>query len=511
MMEERADRCVHKLFAEPSMFCLSILESKILSTSFTPLYGGPMSQATSPTTNPANTPAKKGRLHSLDIYRGLIMISLAFGGFGLLQTSRNLQDADATTIIGQGEYATEIRWDVVEQQFSHVQWAGYGFWDMIQPSFMFMVGVSMAFSYAKRKRRGDNYAELLFHAFTRSVVLVFLGIFLISNGASTNWSLMNVLTQIGLGYTFLFLFWKRGFLIQSVGVVVLLLVTFSAYRFASNVGVPGTAVAQAADADETESEAAVETADEAVDEQEQEMALKRIGLTQKWVDENLVDINPWWHKNANIGHQVDVWLFSSFGKTDRHYNSAGGYQTINFIPALATMLLGLICGDWLKLDRSSWINLLQFFALGAVCIMAGYALHETNVCPLIKRIWTPSWALFSGGICIITLASLYLLFDMLPLSALGLPATVVGTNSIVMYCMHMLLEDWTKVNLVRHFGDKIFQLQPQIGYKLFSPYPIDSPPEFFNLYQPICEAVLVGLCFWVVCLLMYRRKLFVRV
>jgi len=248
MMEERADRCVHKLFAEPSMFCLSILESKILSTSFTPLYGGPMSQATSPTTNPANTPAKKGRLHSLDIYRGLIMISLAFGGFGLLQTSRNLQDADATTIIGQGEYATEIRWDVVEQQFSHVQWAGYGFWDMIQPSFMFMVGVSMAFSYAKRKRRGDNYAELLFHAFTRSVVLVFLGIFLISNGASTNWSLMNVLTQIGLGYTFLFLFWKRGFLIQSVGVVVLLLVTFSAYRFASNVGVPGTAVAQAADA-----------------------------------------------------------------------------------------------------------------------------------------------------------------------------------------------------------------------------------------------------------------------
>jgi predicted acyltransferase len=444
-----------------------------------------MSQATSQTTNPATRQQLKRRLRSLDIYRGLIMITLIFSGFGLLKTARNLQEVEATTIIGQGEFVREIQWDVVEHQFSHVQWVGYGFWDMIQPSFMFMVGVSMAFSYAKRKGRGDNYFEMLFHAFTRSILLVFLGIFLISNGTSTNWSLMNVLTQIGLGYTFLFLFWKRGFLIQSIGVVVLLAVTFSAYRFASNVGVPET-------------------------------GFESIGLNQQWIDDNLEGVAPWWHKNANLGHQVDLWLLNAFGQTDKLFSyNKDGYQTFNFIPSLATMLLGLICGDWLKLKRSSWINLLQFLALGAVCIIAGYALHMTDICPLIKRIWTPSWTLFSGGICIVTLATLYLLFDMLPLGVLGLPATVVGTNSIVAYCMYSLLRPWTTSNLERHFGDKIFQLQPQIGYKMFSPYPFDRPPDFFAQYQPqyqpMCEAIMVGLCFWIVCLWMYRRKLFVRI
>lgn len=424
------------------------------------------------------------RLRSLDIYRGLIMISLAFSGFGLAATARLAQQQDAQTLIGSGDYVREIRWDLVEHHFSHVEWTGWGFWDMIQPSFMFMVGVSMAFSYRHRERRGDSYWKMLWHAAVRSIVLILLGVFLVSNWQShTHWSFMNVLSQIGLGYVLLFLFWKRGLSVQLVGVLVILLVTFAAYRFANDVGVPDSPT-----------------------------ELAEIGLTPEWVDEHLDGIDPWWHKNANLGHNIDVWLLNRLPLVNPFEYNRGGYQTINFIPSLATMLLGLICGEWLAdKKRESWLNVLQMLALAAVCIGAGFALDYFGICPLTKRIWTPSWAIFSGGICIVTLAALYLVFDIVPLGVLGYPATVVGTNSLVMYCMSQLLKPWTRETLQRHFGDRVFHLQPQLGYKMFSPYPFENPPPHFDIYLPMCQAILVGFCFWLVCLWLHRQRLFVRI
>jgi predicted acyltransferase len=99
------------------------------------------------------------RLQSLDAYRGLIMITLAFNGFGLAGTATNhLKAGDSPEL-----------WREVHHQFEHVEWTGCGYWDLIQPSFMFMVGVAMAFSYAKRKALGQSYAWMLGHAAWRSV------------------------------------------------------------------------------------------------------------------------------------------------------------------------------------------------------------------------------------------------------------------------------------------------------------------------------------------------------
>ena len=136
------------------------------------------------------------RLKSLDAYRGLIMITLAFGGFGLASTA-GLQ----LKISPESQF-----WTIVQNQCVHAQWIGCRCWDMIQPSFMFMVGVSLAYSYAKRRKMGHSYVRMLSHACWRSIVLVFLGVFLSSNGGrSINWTFANVLCQIGLGYSFLFL------------------------------------------------------------------------------------------------------------------------------------------------------------------------------------------------------------------------------------------------------------------------------------------------------------------
>ena len=143
---------------------------------------------------------KKGRLVSLDAYRGFIMIVLGAAGFGLYQLSQLPADAPVWNTISY-----EWAWPL-EFNFEHSEWQSdfdmsvVSFWDLLQPAFMFMVGVAMPFSYDRRKRLGQGPVLRTFHALVRAVVLVLLGVFLSSNGASqTNWTFVNVLSQIGLG------------------------------------------------------------------------------------------------------------------------------------------------------------------------------------------------------------------------------------------------------------------------------------------------------------------------
>ncbi len=97
-----------------------------------------MNAKTETSTSNVNTSNPTGeRLYSLDAYRGLIMITLAFAGFGLAKTAENYQQ----------EHGGCVFWETVHFNFTHVEWTGCGYWDLIQPSFMFMVGVAMAYSY----------------------------------------------------------------------------------------------------------------------------------------------------------------------------------------------------------------------------------------------------------------------------------------------------------------------------------------------------------------------------
>src|SRR5262245_58074289 len=133
------------------------------------------------------------RLLSLDAFRGFVMLAMASGGFRCAEVAKNAQFQDSDI------------WKFLGYQCDHVPWVGWALWDLIQPSFMFMVGVSMAYSYAKRQSKGQTYGHMLLHAMVRSLVLVLLGIALMSNfKPRTDFEFVNVLIQIGLGYTFLF-------------------------------------------------------------------------------------------------------------------------------------------------------------------------------------------------------------------------------------------------------------------------------------------------------------------
>ncbi|MGW8180500.1 MAG: DUF5009 domain-containing protein, partial [bacterium] len=97
---------------------------------------------------------KTKRLVSLDAYRGLIMISLISGGFGL------------------SAFAGHPWLNFLAEQSRHVKWEGLVYWDLIQPAFIFMVGVAMPFSYAKRRFLGDSHSKILAHVVQRSILLI---------------------------------------------------------------------------------------------------------------------------------------------------------------------------------------------------------------------------------------------------------------------------------------------------------------------------------------------------
>src|SRR4051812_41260501 len=132
------------------------------------------------------------RQQSIDVFRGLVM-------FLMLAEAMRLWTLEAA-------YPSSTFWAVVAFNTTHVPWRGCSLHDLIQPAFSFLVGAAMPFSIASRREKGETFRRLLAHAVWRSAVLVLLGIFLRSlERRQTYWTFEDTLTQIGLGYTCLFL------------------------------------------------------------------------------------------------------------------------------------------------------------------------------------------------------------------------------------------------------------------------------------------------------------------
>ena len=140
---------------------------------------------------PPKPPPIPGRLASIDAYRGLVMFLMMAE---VLQLCRVASKMSSNWV-----------WDFLCYHQTHVEWIGCSLHDMIQPSFSFLVGVALPFSMASRLARGSRKAWMTAHAVWRSLILVFLGVFLRSrNSDQTNFTFEDTLSQIGMGYTFLF-------------------------------------------------------------------------------------------------------------------------------------------------------------------------------------------------------------------------------------------------------------------------------------------------------------------
>jgi len=348
----------------------------------------------------------------------------------------------------------------IDFHISHVAWGGCSLHDMIQPAFSFLVGTSLAFSFSKRSREGQSWEWMFFHALGRSLILVFLGIFLRSLGKpSTNFTFDDTLTQIGLGYGLLFFFADRKPLtiaLGAVGVLVFYWLVFALYPL------PSSSFNYAA-----------------------------VGVPESW-QHHAKGFAGHWNKNSNAAWAFDVWWMNLFPREMRFEFSAGGYCTLSFIPTLGTMLLGLLAGSWMRDIEQSGRRSAVFLTTAAVCFAGGLAMDHFGICPIVKRIWTPSWVLWSGAICFLWLLVLSWICDDARLTRWSFFFRVIGANSIVAYVMSWTIEGWLKQAIERHFG---FAIKTWV-------------PEPYRAFFLGCSVLLI---FWLILLWLYRRKIFVRI
>ena len=394
---------------------------------------------------PATAPPKASlpaRLVSLDAYRGFIMLLMASAaGVGVSKVFPHFPESGF--------------WKFLAVQTGHVEWVGCAFWDLIQPAFMFMVGVAMPYSFASRQARRESPAQQALHAATRSIILVLLGVLLASNGRpESNFSFTIVLPQIGLGYFFVFLLLGRSPRVQALaaaGILVAYWLFFVLYP------VPGP-----------------------------DFDWKAAGVSDNV--EKLTGLFGHWNKNANAAAAFDRWFLNLFPRPKAFLFEGGGYQTLNFVPSMATMLFGVLAGGLLRGPRTPREKLARLAIAGAAGLALGWLLGAT-LCPIVKRIWTPSWAVYSAGWSLLMLAGFYGLVDVRGWKRWTFPLVVVGMNSIAMYLMFMLIRGWFGQTLKTHLG----------------------PSVFGGTYGPLVECAAVLSCLWLVCLWLYRRRIFLRI
>jgi heparan-alpha-glucosaminide N-acetyltransferase len=370
-------------------------------------------------------PQTGARNVAIDTYRGLVM---------LLMMAEVLELARVSAAFPGNPFWSFLAWNQ-----THVAWAGCSLHDTIQPGFSFLVGVALPYSLASRIAKGGTFGRMLGHAMWRSLLLMSLGIFLRSQHTRiTYFTFEDTLTQIGLGYTLLFLL---GFASRRVRWAALGAVLF--------------------------------------------------GYWLAWVIYPAPTWAAHWAKDANLGVAFDQWFLNLFPRTSPFVTNDGGYLTLSFIPTLGTMILGLIAGDWLR-SAAPRIPFRKFFTAAAICIAAGLLLHFTGICPIVKRIWTPAWTLFSGGLCLLYLSIFCWLTEVKGYRRWAFPLVVIGTNSIAAYVMAETLRGWISGTFRIHLGPHFFAF---LGAGL----------------QPLIQGIAILALYWSVLLWMYRRKLFLKI
>jgi predicted acyltransferase len=300
------------------------------------------------------------RLLSVDLFRGITMLLLLAEGTHIFYFING--------VVPQGIFLSRLA-----GQFLHAEWHGMHFWDLIQPYFTFIVGISMAFSLKKRWERGEVWLTTFKHILFRCALLFFLGILLQSGYRERLvWELWNILTQLSISILITFLIFRFPYITQLIISFGLLFVTEILYRYIS------------------------------LD-----------GFDQPFV------------KDHNFGAFVDLMLM---GKTNHD-----GWVAFNSIPTTAHVIWGVLTGKvLLNVNNSDQrIKILGFSCLFGLLI--GYGLDWTGISPINKKICTSSFIIASGGWSLASFLFLYWLAEIKGYRRGGAFFTVVGMNPIFIY------------------------------------------------------------------------------
>jgi predicted acyltransferase len=315
------------------------------------------------------TAAGAGRLESLDALRGFDMFWIVGGGamFGGLAKAVHLPVLNALL-----------------PQFEHVRWQGLHFWDLIWPLFMFIVGVSIAFSTARRRAAGASHRTLYLHAARRAAILFVLGMMAQGNLLDWNlsklWPCYSVLHGIAAGYLIALAvaleFRPKAQILILSGFLLLY------WALLMLVPVPGVGAG----------------------------VLTPTGNMATWIDQLIL---------GHFHHGENTWFVSYLGFA-------------------SSVLLGVMAGHVLLSARTAAAKLRLLAAAGAGCLAAG--LLWSMALPIIKLLWTSSFVLVAGGFSFLVLALFYWMVDVRGWRGWAWPFRVIGMNAIVAY-MTMSLVD----------------------------------------------------------------------
>lgn len=335
--------------------------------------------------------------------------------------------------------------------FEHSAWNGWTPTDLVFPTFLFLVGVTIVFSLESRLRRGTPAATILPRVLRRFVLLFCLGLFV--NGFPTfPWAhlrIYGVLQRIAICYLIgsLLYLWNRR---AANKVVLLVCILIGYYIIMRWVPVPG------------------------------------YGLPGR-------DI-PFLDKDANMVAWLDRHIFP--GRLYEGVRDPEGL--LSDLPALGTTLLGMLTALWLRTNRSlqqKWAGLL---AGGVVCILLGELWNPWF--PINKKLWTSSYVLFAAGVSLVVWALLMWMTEIRGWRK-GWASfwLVLGTNAITAYVLSEVL---ASLGGTLHVGSLTLQ---QFVYA----------HVFAEIHPPGLASLLYSICFMLVCWLpmvvLYRRKIFLRV
>jgi predicted acyltransferase len=299
------------------------------------------------------------RVTSVDFFRGFTMFLLA---------------GEATHLYGQ---LLKVDNDIIRfigTQFHHHDWHGLHFWDLIQPFFMFIVGVAIPFAVANRIKKGYSKKTITHHALKRSFLLLFFGWALYFTAAGhLVFRFQNVLAQLSVTYLVAYFIMNKSFKFQLIFTLVILLLIDLAYRFFP-----------------------VE------------------GFNHPWVN------------FENLG----AWVNNKIEGVDK----ASTWATLNCVSTTAHTVWGVLCGKLLMSEKSPGKKIQILLIAGVSALITGYTLDILNVTPIIKKIATTSFVFASGGWTILALCFSYWLIDVKKTFVRSSKFfIIVGMNSIFIY------------------------------------------------------------------------------
>ncbi len=269
---------------------------------------------------------EQNRIFSIDVFRGFTMFMLVSG------VSRIFGEMDPGNIGPVSGF--------FQQQFSHVPWEGLRAWDLIQPFFMFIVGVSMPFSFSRRWERGDSWKQTFKHVLTRSFFLLVIGWAISSSATSSNFN--NVMAQLSVTYLIAFLIMRKQIKWQLIVSFALILVSDLLYRYWS------------------------------VD-----------GFNQPFV------------AGHNFGSWTDMMLTGSIDH--------GNWVPFNAIPTSAHTIWGVIAGTILMKNWAPKKKILALLIPGVIGVIIGYAMHPfipiiKHICTSSFIIISGGWSLIGMAV-----------------------------------------------------------------------------------------------------------------